>query len=164
MRTPATFIGLDVGGTNIKCVAFNAKGRILAQESIPTSDDGSKSWLNRARDTAQRILGQFAPDPRIGVAAPGLPSRDGRSIATMPARLHCLENLNWQKWLGLKQTVPVFHLCPASLLAETWLGAAKGTTNVLLLTLGTGVGGAAIVDGYWLLVVIGLNVVTTLRF
>lgn len=150
MRAPTTFIGLDVGGTNIKCVAFNSKGRILAQEAAPTADDGTKSWLTRARDVARKVLAPFPSNARVGVAAPGLPSRDGRSIATMPARLHGLENLNWQKWLGLKQPVPVFNDGQAALLAETWLGAAKGSTNVLLLTLGTGVGGAAIVDGHLL--------------
>jgi glucokinase len=149
MHSATTFIGLDVGGTNIKCVAFNSKGQTLAEETRPTSDDGTKSWLNRARDVAKKILGQF-PDTRIGVAAPGLPARDGYSIATMPARLHGLEDLNWQKWLGLDEPVPVFNDGQAALLAETWLGAAKGSTNVLLLTLGTGVGGAAIVDGHLL--------------
>jgi glucokinase len=147
MRRSTTFIGLDVGGTNVKCVAFTPKGKILAQETQPTADDGSKSWLNRARDVARKIRSQFPTDARVGVAAPGLPARDGRSIATMPERLHGLENLNWQKWLGLRRPVPVFNDGQAALLAETWLGAAKGATNVLLLTLGTGVGGAAVVDG-----------------
>lgn len=150
MPSPTTFIGLDVGGTNIKCVAFNAQGETLAEETLPTFDDGTTSWLNRARDVAHKILSQFPANTRIGVAAPGLPARDGYSIATMPARLHGLEDLNWQKWLGLAQPVPVFNDGQAALLAETWLGAAKGSTNVLLLTLGTGVGGAAIVDGHLL--------------
>jgi len=147
MPAPTTFIGLDVGGTNIKCVAFNKKGETLAEETKPTCDDGAKSWLNRARDVARKILAQFPSNSRVGVAAPGLPARDGYSIATMPARLHGLEDLNWRKWLGLAQPVPVFNDGQAALLAETWLGAARGSTNVLLLTLGTGVGGAAIVDG-----------------
>lgn len=142
-----TFIGLDVGGTNIKCVAFNSAGQTLAEETSPTSDDGTKSWLTRARDVAKKILAEVPSDTRVGLAAPGLPARDGYSIATMPARLHGLEDLNWQKWLDLPQPVPVFNDGQAALLAETWLGAAKGCANVLLLTLGTGVGGAAIVDG-----------------
>ena len=147
---PPTFIGLDVGGTNIKCVAFNSKGKTLAEETQPTSDDGTKSWLNRARAVAKKILSQFQSNTPVGVAAPGLPARDGYSIATMPARLHGLEDLSWQEWLGLNQPVPVFNDGQAALLAETWLGAAKGSANVLLLTLGTGVGGAAIVDGHLL--------------
>jgi glucokinase len=142
-----TFIGFDVGGTNIKCVAFNSSGETLAEETSPTSDDGTQSWLTRAQDVAKTVLAQFSSNIRVGVAAPGLPARDGYSIATMPARLHGLEDLNWQKWLGLDEPVPVFNDGQAALLAETWLGAAKGSTNVLLLTLGTGVGGAAIVDG-----------------
>src|SRR5436305_1727908 len=36
MPPSTTFIGLDVGGTNIKCVAFNAKGETIAEETLPT--------------------------------------------------------------------------------------------------------------------------------
>src|SRR5207249_2187105 len=77
----------------------------------------------------------------------GLPARDGRSIASMPGRLAGLEGLNWQQWLGLAKPVPVFNDAQAALLGEVWLGAAKGAANAVLLTLGTGVGGAAMVDG-----------------
>jgi glucokinase len=79
-----------------------------------------------------------------------LPARDGRSIAAMPGRLAGLEGLNWQDWLEVNTPVPVLNDAQAALLGESWLGAAKGTLNVALLTLGTGVGGAAIVDGHLL--------------
>src|SRR5205823_4128014 len=72
---------------------------------------------------------------------------DGRSIAYMPDRLPGLEDLNWQQWLELDVPVPVFNDAQAALLGEVWIGAAKGAANVVLLTLGTGVGGAAMVDG-----------------
>jgi glucokinase len=65
----------------------------------------------------------------------------------MPGRLPGLERLNWQEWLGLESPVPVLNDARAALLGEVWLGAAKSATNVVLLTLGTGVGGAAMVDG-----------------
>ena len=58
-----------------------------------------------------------------------------------------LENLNWQQWLEVPFAVPVHNDAQAALLAEVWKGAAKGASNVVLLTLGTGVGGAALVDG-----------------
>jgi glucokinase len=84
----------------------------------------------------------------IGVAAPGLAARDQRSIAFMPERLPGLENLDWQNHFGVTHPIPVLNDAQAALLGEVWRGAAQGSQNVVLLTLGTGVGGAAMVDGH----------------
>ncbi|MCL4786057.1 MAG: ROK family protein [Verrucomicrobia bacterium] len=144
---PKTFIGLDLGGTNIKVLAFNADGAVIAEGGMSTVDDGTGVWLDRARTVVLAVMAKCPSPAVVGVAAPGLPSRDGRSIAFMPGRLAGLEGLNWQKWLELESPVPVLNDARAALLGEIWLGAAKGATNVVLLTLGTGVGGAAMVDG-----------------
>src|SRR5204863_9314343 len=103
--------------------------------------------LERARTLLREIVRSCPAGAAVGVAAPGLPSRDGGSITYMPDRLPGLEGLNWQEWLGLDAPVPVFNDAQAALLGEVWIGSAKGATNVVLLTLGTGVGGAAMVDG-----------------
>jgi glucokinase len=147
MNEQKCFIGLDVGGTNLKVIAFAPDGTQLAEQSTPTADDGTKAWLERARTLVQSVM--FAcPRPAIvGVAAPGLTARDGHSIAFMPDRLAGLEGLDWQNWLGTRSPVPVFNDAKAALLGEVWRGAARGANNVVLLTLGTGVGGAAMVDG-----------------
>jgi glucokinase len=58
--------------------------------------------------------------------------------------------LDWTSYLGAAQPVPVLNDAQSALLGESWLGAAKGFTNVIMLTLGTGVGGAAMVDGHLL--------------
>ena len=65
----------------------------------------------------------------------------------MPGRLSGLEGLNWQKAMRVHHAVPVLNDAHAALLGEVWLGAARQAKNALLLTLGTGVGGAALVDG-----------------
>jgi glucokinase len=83
----------------------------------------------------------------IGIAAPGLPAKDQRSIAFMPGRLPGLEGLIWEEFLKVPHPVPVLNDAQAALLGEVWRGAACRSTNALLLTLGTGVGGAAMVDG-----------------
>jgi glucokinase len=54
--------------------------------------------------------------------------------------------LVWAEYLG-RAREPVLIVAQAALLGEAWLGAARGASNVALLTLGTGVGGAAMVDG-----------------
>jgi len=86
--------------------SFIQRGKTLDRRNFnPHPTIGTKSWLNRAREVQKK----FFPIPLrcgVGVAAPGLPARDWSFLATMPERLHGLENLNWQKWLGLKRTVP----------------------------------------------------------
>ena len=147
MDETKSLVGLDIGGTQIKAVAFAEDGTTLAEETVATDDDGTNRWLERARSLVLGLLGRCAPPRGIGVGAPGLASADRRHTAFMPGRLKGLEGLDWQKWLGLETPVTVFNDAQAALLGEIWLGAAKRATDALLLTLGTGVGGAAIVDG-----------------
>jgi glucokinase len=80
-----------------------------------------------------------------GLAAPGLASRDAKSIAFMPGRLQGLENFSWSDFLGLETRV--FNDAHAAMAGEAWLGAARNCQNAFLLTLGTGVGGAILLDG-----------------
>lgn len=146
--SPSSIIGLDVGGTMIKGLVVSGDGAILREETTPTKDDGTRGWLDRARDLVRSLSQQCATPARVGVAAPGLASPDNRCITSLPNRLPGIENLNWQQWLELLSPVPVWNDAQAALLAEVWKGAAKGASNVVLLTLGTGVGGAAMVDGH----------------
>ena len=141
-------VGLDIGATQMKALAITPEGQILVEKTAPTDDDGTKSWMERARHLFQETLRVCPANPAVGVAAPGIGAPDGLSIAFMPGRLAGLEGLNWRDWFGVRAHVPVFNDAQAALLGETWLGAAKGAKNVLLLTLGTGVGGAAMVDGH----------------
>jgi len=142
-------IGLDLGGTNIKGLAVSPSGRVLAESRAPTLASGQRSWLrNVDKVLAELQRAARGPAAAIGLAAPGLPSRDQRSIAFMPERLPGLENLDWQKHFAVLFSVPVLNDAQAAMLGEIWRGAAKGCRNVVLLTLGTGVGGAAMVDGH----------------
>ena len=141
-------IGLDLGGTNIKGLTVSGSGRVLAQTISATASPGGRSWLGNV-DEVLRKLTSAAPEPVVvGLAAPGLAAPDNRSIAYMPGRLPGLEGLDWQEHFGLSSTVPVINDAHAALFGEVWRGAARGCRNVALLTLGTGVGGAAIIDGH----------------
>lgn len=142
-------IGLDLGGTNIKGLAVAPDGRVLKETRLPTITSGQRSWLrnvDKVLAELQKTANHSATS--IGIAAPGLPSPDQRSIAFMPERLPGLEKLDWEKHFGVRHPVPVLNDAQAAMLGEVWRGAGKGCKNVVLLTLGTGVGGAAMVDGH----------------
>ncbi len=144
-------IGIDVGGTRIKALAVDESGTVLADHVMPTGDDGTENWKQNVIRAASEVARMAGVTPIAhGFASPGMPSRDGFSIASMPGRLPGLEGHEWQECLGSPTSVPVLNDAQAALLGETWLGAAKGACNAFLLTLGTGVGGAAVVDGHLL--------------
>ena len=140
-------LGIDLGGSSIKAVAVTAAGETLAQASEPFVDRDME-WAVKLRTLADRLQRERgAPAQAIGVSAPGLAAKDARSIAVMPGRLQGLVGLDWTSQLAAPQTVPVLNDAHAALLGEVWLGAARGMRNVFMFTLGTGVGGAAMVDG-----------------
>ena len=143
-------IGLDIGGTNLKALVVSEEGESLSQIMHPTSefayDQGEWIWSVKSLLLALEQV-QGKPPECVGIATPGLVASDGRSIAWMQGRMEFVQGLDWTDALHDYGRVPVLNDAHAALLGEVWRGAARGYRNVLLLTLGTGVGGAAMVDG-----------------
>lgn len=141
-------LGIDLGGSSVKAVAVTADGETRRTYNETFDPERRMHFAETIRELVRRAEKECggAADS-IGLSAPGLASRDQRSIADMPGRLEGLVGLNWGAYLGTGRPVPVSNDAHAALLGEAWLGAARGFENVLLLTLGTGVGGAAMVDG-----------------
>ena len=138
-------IGVDLGGTNIKIVVISNDGDVLEYLTCDTADSEG-SWAQTIKRNIQQIEGRRGQGPcHIGLAAPGLAAKDGRSIAYMQGRLQGLQGFVWQDFLNAR--VVVLNDAHAALLGEVWQGAAKGYRNAILLTLGTGVGGAVLVEG-----------------
>lgn len=143
-------IGVDVGGTQVKFGCFSASsGRPLHTEILPTHDGrtvrGKPAWAVAIRKWIHHTEITRGPAAAVGLAAPGLAGRGNRSIAFMPGRLAGLEGLDWTDFVG--RPVTVLNDAHAALMGEVWRGAAKGLENAVLLTLGTGVGGAILCDG-----------------
>ncbi len=142
--------GIDIGGTNVKAVAVAADGTMLARFTRATRDGVATvaDWQAWARDAvAEFAAGQGAGPAAVGVCAPGLAAADGRSIAHLPGKLHGLAGIDWTQALGRAGRVPVLNDGHAALLGEVWCGAARGRRHVVMLTLGTGIGGAVMSDG-----------------
>jgi glucokinase len=138
--------GIDLGGTNVKFVALDGDGRELGRSSTSTQDTaGANLWRDGIRCSIEALELRFGRPRSIGLCAPGLARQDNRAIASMPGRLQGLEDFDWTEYLG--RPVYVTNDAHAALAAEAWLGAASGFTNALMLTLGTGVGGAILVNG-----------------
>jgi glucokinase len=139
-------VGVDLGGTRIKAIAIDKEGSLLHQIYKSTNDDDEAVWKNAVAEAVKEIY-QKVPeaDSLVGISAPGLPNHKNSAIGFMPGRLKGLENFIWSDFL-LKKTF-VLNDAIAAMMAEARFGAAKDKKNVIMLTLGTGVGGAILIDG-----------------
>jgi len=143
---PETAIGIDVGGTRIKAVAIDGAGNILHHNNHPTHDGDDSVWKNAVATAVGEIRDKFGSrNTVVGISAPGLPNQDNSAIAFMPGRLQGLEHFDWTCFLGVRTFV--LNDAVSAMMAEARFGAAKDQKNVAMLTLGTGVGGALLIEG-----------------
>ena len=138
-------VGIDLGGTRIKGVVLDTDGQVLACKLSNTEDDGLNGWQQNVIRTVHSLWKEVGCKSPVGISAPGLAAADRRSIARMPGRLQGLEGLVWGD--HLKVNTSVLNDAQAALLAEYHVGAAQGVEDVMMLTLGTGIGGALILGG-----------------
>jgi glucokinase len=142
-------IGIDLGGTRIKAAIIDAEGNVLQQLFTPTNDDegsAGTTWKNAVAESVLNLKKQLNGNNfSIGISAPGLPDGNNKCIAFMPGRMQGLENFMWTEFL--KEPTYVLNDAVAALMAEAKFGAAKNKKNVVMVTLGTGVGGAILIDG-----------------
>lgn len=143
--------GVDIGGTSIKVGFFEINGKLLETWKIPTNiDENGSHILQDIADTVKQKL-ELLKIPKqevlgIGMGVPGPISEDGKV-------LKCV-NLGWgvfnvvdvlEDLTGLK--VKVGNDANVAALGEFWQGGGKGHKNIVMVTLGTGVGGSVIIDG-----------------
>ena len=141
-----TVIGIDLGGTRIKAVAIDGPGNILHQHYHPTRDGDEAVWKNAVAAAVEEIREKTGNhEALVGISAPGLPNAGNSAIAFMPGRLQGLENFDWTGFLGVRTFV--LNDAVSAMMSEARFGAAKGRKNVAMLTLGTGVGGALLIEG-----------------
>jgi glucokinase len=139
-------VGIDLGGTRIKAVAINEAGTILYQHYLPTNDGNDSIWKESIATSVHELQNKIGNlETLIGISAPGLPNADNSAIAYMPGRLQGLENFIWTDFLRHKTFV--LNDAVSAMMAEARFGVAKNKKNVVMLTLGTGVGGAILIDG-----------------
>ncbi|HEX3164605.1 MAG TPA: ROK family protein [Chitinophagaceae bacterium] len=138
-------IGIDLGGTRIKGVVIDAAGNVLHQTYTPTNDGEGEIWKEAIAKTVHELRKKVPGEKiAVGISAPGLPNKENTTIAFMPGRLDGLENFVWADYL--KCSAYVLNDGVAALVAEAKTGAAKNSVNAIMITLGTGVGGALLIN------------------
>lgn len=144
--------GIDLGGTTVKLGLFNTEGVLLDKWEIPTrTEDSGVHILPDIADSMDKALQRHHIDRGdllgAGLGVPGA-VRKGRLVE------RCV-NLNGWGGFDVVEWFSGAGMCPvrvvndanAAALGEMWQGGGKGCSNMVLVTLGTGVGGGVIVDG-----------------
>ena len=141
--------GVDIGGTTVKLGLFDVEGNVLDKWEIPTrTENGGEKILPDIADSIREKMKQIDKDfvAGVGVGAPG--PVDGKGI------VHRAVNLGWGTF-SIKDTLedllnmPVMAGNDANVaaLGEMWMGGGQGYRDLVVVTLGTGVGGGIIIDG-----------------
>jgi glucokinase len=140
-------IGIDIGGTFTKFVVLDGSGAVVRRTRTGTDDSAAGRLPDDVRDEVARIEADLGPIASIGVACPGLVRPEGDAVYWMKGRLGVLEGLDWSRALGRSEPVRVINDAQAALAGECAVGAARGCRDVVMLTIGTGVGGAIMCGG-----------------
>lgn len=143
--------GIDVGGTTVKCGLFQTDGTLVEKWEIPTrKENKGEHILPDVAETIQNKISEKGIDKTqvvgVGVGIPGPINAQGEAA--------CAVNLYWgfkpvARELSELTGLPAKAGNDANVaaLGEAWKGAAAGSQNVIMVTLGTGVGGGIISDG-----------------
>lgn len=147
-------IGIDLGGTNIKTSIFKGYYNKVAESRIPTHVElGSEKVLCRMLQAIQSLLDEKLIDIGsircIGIGVPGLMDIE-RGISKFSPNFPYWENVPVSEWFQEKLHVPTFidNDVRVNLYGEWRYGAGKDKQNVVLLTLGTGLGSGIVMDGH----------------
>lgn len=138
-------LGIDLGGTKIQMGVLDEKGNIEKEYLYPTIEPIYEN-LEKAID---EVVSAHVDVEAIGIGTPGFVDREKGKVLFVSENLPGWSGTEVKKKLENKFQIPVKVENDANVaaLAEVKYGVAKGHKNVLMLTLGTGVGGGVVADG-----------------
>lgn len=144
------YIGIDVGGTNLRAGLVDEKGGILTAESVPLGNfQGEEAFAAALADLTRRVMdkGQVSAEKveYVGIGIPGAVS-EGKILYTCNIPM---KNVSIEKLFRAHLDLPVLLENDANCAAvgEYFCGAGRGTRNFIVVTLGTGIGGGLILGG-----------------
>lgn len=140
-------IGIDVGGTKVLGGVVTESGEILATARRDTPREGGRALTEAIANVATELSQQFPVDS-IGISAAGFISSDRQTMLATP---------NISNWNGVNLVNELTEILHKKIVLENdanaaaWgefkFGAGRGRNDLMMLTLGTGVGGGLILDG-----------------
>ena len=147
-------IGIDLGGTSVKYALIDNEGVFYFQGKLPSKADVSAEAVIGQLVTAINEVKAFAQEKDykidgIGIGTPGIVDGTNRIVLGGAENIKGWENLNLADRIEAETHLPVQMGNDANLmgLGETMYGAGQGARNVVFLTVGTGIGGAVVIDG-----------------
>src|SRR5919206_3554888 len=138
-------IGVDVGGTKILAGVVAADGTLEGHRETPTPVGAQEVLL----DALERAVGEFVNDD-VGAVGFGVPSRIDRRTGRVDASVNIpLGDIDLRDVMSQRLGLPVAvaNDANAATLAEFVAGAGRDVQSMVMLTLGTGCGGGAVIDG-----------------
>jgi len=144
-------IGLDLGGTNLRAAAVDRKGNMLSSVGGKTGFAAEReaivSEMVEAIDSLRREIGESSL-LGIGVAVPGFIALE-KGVVLNSNNIPALENFPIRDELSERLNAPVIleNDANAAALGEKWIGAGREFSDLVMLTLGSGVGGGIISNG-----------------
>ncbi len=147
-------IGIDLGGTSVKYALIDEEGTFCFEGKLASRADVSANAVMEQLVKAITVAIAFAATKgwsvsAIGLGTPGIVDAAGRTVLGGAENIKGWENLALADWLEEATGIPTRLANDANLmgLGETMYGAGRGATDVVFLTVGTGIGGAVIIDG-----------------
>jgi len=146
------FLGVDLGGTNIKFAVIEIDGsniKEVVKDQIATeAKNGPEHVTDRISNLIKRIDGEM-PIDGVAVAVPGIFNHDTGEILLFPNLPGAWENFPFTKKLSeaTGKSIALINDARAFCLAESTLGAGRGHRFVACIVMGTGVGGGLVIDG-----------------
>ncbi len=151
--TEPLYVGLDVGAMSMKGGVVNGLGQPLANVNLPTeAHRGQEFGLERMCETIRQAVAaanlKMSDITAIGVATPG-PLDIPAGLILDPPNLKLWHHVPVREHIQNAFQLPTAfqNNANAAALGEHWTGVGKGVRNMVLFTLGTGIGGGIIIDG-----------------
>jgi glucokinase len=151
--SPSYYLGIDLGGTNIKSGVVNNEGRVLSAVSVRTeAEQGAKAGLDHLAEAGHRAVDAsgipWDQIVGIGLGSPGTMDITG-GLLLDPPNLPGWQNMPIRDLLAERLGKPTVlqNDGNAAAFGEYWTGAGKDTHSMVMFTLGTGIGGGIVIDG-----------------